>query len=97
MSGLTKLGIFIFIAGILVLGYQGISTLMGQTGAADDFAWKNLSLADALGGLNLESLDNFSFWGIQGIMQYLLETPLFIWLFGISFLCFFIHAFAPRP
>ena len=96
MSGLTKLGILFFIAGILVLGYQGISTLMGQTGAADDFSWKKLSLADALGGLNLESLSNFSFWGIQGFMQYLLEAPLFIWLFGISFLCFFIHAFAPR-
>ena len=96
MSGLTKLGILFFIAGILVLGYQGISTLMGQTGAADDFTWKKLSLADALGGLSLESLSNFSFWGIPGFMQYLLEAPLFIWLFGISFLCFFIHAFAPR-
>ena len=96
MSGLTKLGILFFIAAIVVLGYQGVSTLMGQTGAADDFVWKNMSLADAMGGLNLESLDNFSFWGIQGFMQYLLEAPLFIWLFGISFLCFFIHAFAPK-
>ena len=96
MSGLTKLGILFFIAAIVVLGYQGVSTLMGQTGAADDFVWKDLSLADALGGFNLESLDSFSFWGIQGFMQYLLEAPLFIWLFGLSFLCFFIHAFAPR-
>ena len=96
MSGLTKLGILFFMAAIAVLGYQGISTLMGQTGAAEDFAWKNLSLADALGGLNLESHDHFSFWGIQGFLQYLLEAPLFIWLFGLSFLCFFMHAFAPR-
>ena len=50
MSGLTKLGILFFIAGIVILGYQGVSTLMGQTGAADNFIWKNMSLADALGG-----------------------------------------------
>ncbi len=96
MSGLTKLGILFFCAGILVLGYQGISTLMGPTGAAEDFAWENLSLADALGGLNLESLDNFSLLGIQEIMKYLLEAPLFIWLFAMSFLCFLMHAFAPK-
>ena len=96
MSGLTKLGILFFMAAIVVLVYQGVATLMGETGTADNFAWKNLSLADALGGLNLELLENFSFWGIQGFMQYLLGAPLFIWLFALSFLCFFIHAFAPR-
>ncbi len=96
MTGLTKLGILFFMAALVVLGYQSVATLMGKTGTADDFVWNNLSLADTLGGFNLDTLGNFSFWGIQGLMQYLLEAPLFIWLFALSFLCFFINAFAPR-
>ena len=96
MSGLTKLGIIFLLAGILVLGYQSISTLMGTDRMAKDLVWEKLSLADVFGGFDSASYENLSFFGIRDILQFLAEAPLFLWMFGLAFICFLLNAFGPR-
>jgi hypothetical protein len=94
MSRLTKLGIIFLLAGVLVLGYQSISTLMGTSRMAEDLVWEQMSLADAFGGSEL--FESTSLFGAGEILQILIEAPLFLWMFGLAFLCFVINAFAPR-
>ena len=96
MSRLTKLGMIFLLAGVVVLGYQSISTLMGTSRAAEDLVWERLSLADAFEGLNNEFFESPSLFGAGEILQTLVEAPLFLWMFGLAFLCFVINAFAPR-
>ena len=96
MSSLTKLGLIFLLAGVLVVGYQGISTLMGANRMADDLVWEKLSLADVFGGLDSESFEDISFLGMGDILKFLAEAPLFLWLFGFAFFCFIVAAFGPR-
>jgi hypothetical protein len=96
MSSLTKLGLIFLLAGVLVLGYQGISTLMGADRTAEDLVWEKLSLADVFGGLDNESFEETSFWGMGDTLKFLAEAPLFLWLFGLAFFCFLVGAFGPR-
>ena len=96
MSRLTKLGIIFLLAGVVVLGYQSISTLMGTSRMAEDLVWEQISLADAFGGLDSELFESTSLFGAGEIFQILVEAPLFLWMFGLAFLCFVINAFAPR-
>ena len=96
MSGLTKLGLIFLLAGVLVVGYQGISTLMGASRIADDdLVWEQLSLADVFGGLDSEYFEDISLFGLGEILNFLAEAPLFLWLFGLAFFCFLIGAFGP--
>ena len=96
MSRLTKLGIIFLLAGVVVLGYQSISTLMGTSRMAEDLVWEQISLADAFSGLDFELFESTSLLGAGEILQILVEAPLFLWMFGLAFLCFVINAFAPR-
>ena len=96
MSRLTKLGLIFLLAGVVVLGYQSVSTLMGVNRMADNLVWEKLSLADVFDGLDSESLEDISFFGMRDILQILAEAPLFLWMFGLAFLCFVINAFAPK-
>ncbi|MBW2409377.1 MAG: hypothetical protein JRF72_06225 [Deltaproteobacteria bacterium] len=95
MSGLTKLGLIFLLAGVLVVGYQGISTLMGANRMADDIVWEKLSLADVFDGLDSEFFEDSSFFGMGDILKFLADAPLFLWLFGLAFFCFLIGAFGP--
>ena len=95
MSALTKLGLIFLLAGVLVVGYQGISTLMGANRMADDVVWEKLSLADVFGGLDSEYFDDISFFAMGDLLKFLADAPLFLWLFGLAFFCFLINAFGP--
>jgi hypothetical protein len=96
MSSLTKLGLIFLLAGVLVVGYQGVSTLMGANRMGDDLVWAKLSLADVFGGLDSEFFEDSSFYGMGEILKFLAEAPLFLWLFGLAFFCFIVGAFGPR-
>ena len=95
MSALTKLGLIFLLAGVLVVGYQGISTLMGANRMADDVVWEKLSLADVFGGLDSEYFEDISLFGLGEILNFLAQAPLFLWLFGLAFFCFLIGALGP--
>ena len=95
MSGLTKLGLIFLLAGVLVVGYQGISSLMGANRMADDVVWEKVSLADVFGGLDSEYFEEDAFFGMGDILNFLADAPLFLWLFGLAFFCFLIGAFGP--
>jgi len=96
MSRLTKLGVLLLLAGVVVLGFQSISTLIGVNGTADDLTWQRVSLADVFGGLDSELFKSDSFYGAGEILRILLNAPLFLWIFSLAFLCFVVNAFAPR-
>jgi len=96
MSGFTKMGIIFLVAGLSALGYQSISTLMGVDRTAKDLVWDKLSLADIFGGFDAASYQDFSFFRISEILQFLAESPLFLWMFGLAFICFLLNAIGPR-
>jgi len=96
MSGLTKMGIIFLVAGISVLGYQSISTLMGVDRTAKDLVWDKLSLADVFGGFDAAFYEDYSFSRISEILQFMAEAPLFLWMFGLAFICFLLNAVGPR-
>jgi hypothetical protein len=96
MSRLTKLGLLFLLAGIMALGYQGIDTYMGTDRTADDLVWKSLSLANIFDGFDAESFKKHSFFGLREILQFLAQTPLFLLMFGLAFLCFIINAFTSK-
>ena len=96
MSSLTKLGLIFLLAGILVLGYQAISTLMGADRMAGDLVWAKLSLTDVFGGLDGTYFEDISLLGMGAILKFLAEAPLFLWLFGMAFFCFIVGAFRTR-
>jgi hypothetical protein len=92
MSGLTKLGLFFLLAGAILLGYQGITTLMGSDQMGSDVQWNNVTLADFVGGAEYGSDGGTSFSSVQGIKTFLVNLPLVLWFFGLAVLCFLLHA-----
>jgi hypothetical protein len=96
MSKFTVFGIIFLIAGLLLLGYQGLYALMGTEGMSSNFVWVNIALADLLGKGTFGWIDSISSIKVQKIIIFLVQLPLFLWLFGIALICFLFNAFRRR-
>jgi hypothetical protein len=94
MSGLTKLGLVFLLASVLLLGYQGLSKLMGTDQMGSDVVWDGLTLADLIGGEEDGSDTAAAFSSIEGIKTFFLNLPMFLWLLGLAVICFLLHAFS---
>ncbi|UCE51300.1 MAG: hypothetical protein JSV31_18805 [Desulfobacterales bacterium] len=93
MSKLNVFGMIFLFASLLLLGYQGISALMGTDGLSSDFVWTNICLADFLSEGTFDWIHSISSFKVQTIILFLVQLPLLLWLFGIACLCFLIAAF----
>ncbi len=88
MSKFTWAGLLSWLGGFLLLGFQGISTLMD-----DDGKWKSMNILDIVEPEYLEWADRIP-WSIgQNAVNYLLSMPLFALLFCVGTLAFIINAF----
>jgi hypothetical protein len=93
MSKLTVFGMILLFASLLLLGYQGVSALMGTDGLSSDFVWTNISPSDFLSKATFDWIHSISSFKVQTIIMFLVQLPLFLWLFGIACICFLFEAF----
>jgi hypothetical protein len=96
MSKFTVFGIIFLIAGLLLLGYQGVYALMGTEGMGSNFVWVNIALADFLSKGTFDWINSISSFKVQKIIMFPVQLPLFLWLSGIAFICFLFNAFRRR-
>lgn len=93
MSKLTVVGVASWLIGVVILGFQGISTLM-QTG--DKYVWKRLALVDIFGKDNFKWIEGISYESIQSAANYISTMPIYLLLFAIGLLFFLINFVKPK-
>jgi hypothetical protein len=93
MSKLNVFGMIFLFASLLLLGSQGLVALMGTDGLSSDLVWTNISPADFLTKATFDWINSISSFRVQTIIMFLVQLPLFLWLFGIAFICFLFKSF----
>jgi hypothetical protein len=88
MSKFTLAGLVSWLGGLLLLGFQSISTLMNVEGK-----WKSICLTDIIEEKYLAWTDGVTWDLASQAMNYVLNMPLFILLFCVGTLLFIINAF----
>ncbi len=88
MSKLTIAGLLSWLFGLLLLGFQGISTLMDEE--AD---WDNMTILDVVEPQYLEWVDKIPVNIVQNGVDYIISMPLFVLLFCVGTIAFIINAF----
>lgn len=88
MSKFTLAGLVSWLGGLLLLGFQSISTLMNVDGH-----WQSICLTDIIEEKYLVWTDGVTWNLALQSINYVLSMPLFILLFCIGTLLFIINAF----
>jgi hypothetical protein len=88
MSKLNILGLISLLGGVLLIGFQGLATFMGQEGG-----WKGLNLMDVFGEESFNWIDSIPVLYVKGAANYIAAMPLFILLFCIAALFFIFKMF----
>lgn len=88
MSKFTLAGIASWLGGLLLLGFQSISTLMTVEGK-----WKQLDIVDVVAPQYLSWIDDISYEMIAKALDYIVNMPIFVVLFCLGTLFFIINAF----
>ena len=88
MSKFTLAGIVSWLGGLLLLGFQSISTLMAIEGK-----WKQINIVDVVDPQYLSWVDDISSEMITNAVNYIVNMPLFVLLFCLGTLFFIINAF----
>lgn len=88
MGKFTLLGILAWIGGVLLLGFQGISTLMKEKGT-----WEDMALVDVVEPEYLNWITGLPTSYLQNAGDYLITMPLYQLLFGAGVLFFILGAF----
>lgn len=78
MGKLSLAGLVSVAAGLVVLAFQAISSLMDHEG------WQGLSLDTLLARKYLGWLYDASFFGLEAVALYLVTMPLFLLLIGLG-------------
>jgi hypothetical protein len=76
------------LSGLVVLGFQALSTLMGT-----EEVWKSLSLRDLLDSGQLGWIDQVAILGVDRGLDYLVSMPLFALLVGSGVILLLISGF----
>ena len=88
MNKITIVGIACWLFSLLLLGFQGISSLMGTEGNV----WKNLSLVDMIpSGFNW--VNTISSPMVYDAIVYIITMPAFMLFIAIGLFFFIINAF----
>ena len=85
MSKLNLLGIVLCLAGLVMVLFQAVSSMM----TAGEIVWKSLSIVDIVSAEYLEWIDNISWHYIRMALEYIASAPIYILLLcvgGVSLL-----------
>ncbi len=76
MSKYYIVGGLLCISGLVMVGFQAISSIM----APGEIVWKSLSVADIIDAEHLKWIGSISWYSIQKIIKYIVTMPLYILL-----------------
>lgn len=88
MSKWSISGLLFCLGGLLLVGFQGLSSLTGQEGG-----WQSLCLYDVVSPEKMEWIDKFTWLGIDRAADYIAAAPLFILLLVIGGILLIISGF----
>ncbi|MCJ7772453.1 MAG: hypothetical protein MUP22_04895 [Desulfobacterales bacterium] len=88
MSKLSFMAFMFLVGSILLLGFQSLARLMDTKGI-----WKKLSLLNFFGPKYFSWIDDISFFGLEEILIFIANMPLFAFLFCMSILFFILDKF----
>ncbi|MEA3279138.1 MAG: hypothetical protein U9Q38_00865 [Thermodesulfobacteriota bacterium] len=92
MSKCYIVGGLLCIGGLLLVGFQAISSVM----TPDEIVWKSLNLAGIVDAEYLKWIDSISWYNIQKIIKYIVTMPLYILLFCVGGLFLVIGGFVDK-
>jgi len=86
MSKYYIVGGLLCLGGLLLIGFQAISSMMMQ----GEIVWKSLSIAGIVDAEHLKWIDSISWYSIQKIIKNITTMPLYILLICVGILSFII-------
>ena len=92
MIKLTVIGALSCLGGILILGFQAISSLM----TPGDIVWKTLNLASVLAPTFVEWIDGISWQVIHSPVERIITMPLYLLLICVGVLSLIIGGITQR-
>ena len=91
MTKYTLIGILACVAGGVLIGFQAISSVMGQK-----VVRASVTLVDIVGERYFEWMGSSALGGVERIVEYIVTMPLFVLLFCIGGLFFVLDYFLGR-
>lgn len=88
MSKWSIMGLLLCGSGLLMLGFQVISRLVGQE---DD--WQSLSVYDLSDPEKLEWIEKLTWFGIDRAVDFVFSAPLYLLLLIVGGICLIISGF----
>ena len=92
MGKYTILGCICWLGSFVLLGFQGISSVM----STDKVVWKSLNLLDVAGSDKFTWIDGISIGFVQNSVDYVVTMPLFALLLALGVIFFILNAFLGR-
>ena len=92
MSKYYLLGGLLCISGLVVVGFQAISSMMNP----GEIVWKSLNIASIVDVEHLKWIDSISWYSIQKIIKYIVTMPLYILLLCLGGLSFGVGGLVDR-
>ena len=92
MSKYYIIGGLLCICGLIMVGFQAISSMMTPS----EIVWKSLTVATIVDAESLKWVDNISWHSIQQILKYLVTTPIYILFLCIGGLFLVVCGLADR-
>ena len=86
MSKYYIVGGLLCLGGLLLIGFQAISSIM----TPGEIVWKGLSIAGIVDAEHLKWIDSISWYSIQKIIKYIATMPLYILMLCVGVLSFII-------
>lgn len=92
MSKIYILAGALCLGGLLIIGFQAISSMM----TPGDIVWESITIASSVEPEYLEWVDKISYGFLQSAVAYLIETPLYIIMLTIGVVLFIIGGIKAR-
>jgi len=98
MSRLNLVGIILVVGAIVLVGFQGLSTLITEQGGVSSVegGWSSLTIAQIIekiaGPDVVSSISSIAFLWIGPILNYVITAPLFIVMVALGVFCFILNA-----
>ncbi len=80
MSKYYIVGGLLCISGLVMVGFQTISSMM----TPGEMVWKSLSIAGIVDAEQLKWIDSISWYSIQKVIKYIVTMPLYILLLCVG-------------
>lgn len=92
MSKIYLLAGALCLGGLLIIGFQAISSMM----TPGDIVWESITIASSVDAEYLEWVDKISYGFLQSAVVYIIEAPIYIIMLTLGVLLFIIGGIKGR-